>query len=138
MQNLFEGFGISKEGITSLSPREAFLLIQKGALYVDLRDTDFSDFKIPDVPDIFLLPQKMLKTAFNKLPADRHLILADSSGLHSKAAVKFLKENGYEKVAHLAGGFVEWERDGFPVRVDVNERLSGACACQLKPRERGQ
>ncbi len=136
MENLFEKYGSIKDNIHTLTPREAFEAIRDGALYVDLRAAELSDYKIPDIPDIFLLPLVLYKEAYQKLPKDRHLILADSSGLKSRDVAAFLQEKGYEKVAHMAGGFVEWERDGLPVREDINERLSGACACQLKPRDR--
>ena len=35
----------------------------------------------------------------------------------------------------MAGGIVDWERDGLPVKTNIEERLSGSCMCQLKPRE---
>ncbi len=33
---------------------------------------------------------------------------------------------------------VDWERDGLPVKTNPEERLSGSCMCQLKPREGGK
>ena len=65
----------------------------------------------------------------------QHLIFADSGGLRSKEAVVLLKDKGYKKIANMAGGIVEWERDGLPLKTNVEERLSGSCMCQLKPRE---
>lgn len=135
MKNPFHNKGSHKENILSLTPREAFEAIEQGALYVDLRDSGLTDYKIPDVPDIFLLPYRLLANAYQKLPRDRYLILADASGLKSREAVVFLREKGFENMAQMAGGLVEWEKDGFPIREDVKERLTGACPCQLKPRD---
>lgn len=45
---------------------------------------------------------------------------------------------GFQNTYNLAGGFVEWERDGLPIKIDVQERLSGSCMCQLKPRKRNK
>jgi predicted sulfurtransferase len=64
------------------------------------------------------------------------MIFADTVGLRSKEAVIFLKEKGFKKIANMAGGIVDWERDGLPVKLNINERLTGSCMCQLKPRER--
>ncbi len=136
MENLFERYGSIKNGIQTLTPREAYEAIKDGALYIDLRAAELSAYKIPDIPDIFLLPLALYKEAYHKLPAERYLILADSSGLKSRDVASFLQDRGYDKVSHMAGGFVEWERDGLPIREDINERLTGACACQLKPRDR--
>jgi 3-mercaptopyruvate sulfurtransferase SseA len=46
-----------------------------------------------------------------------------------------MKDKGFEKIANLAGGIVDWERDGLPITTDITKRLSGSCICQLKPRE---
>ncbi len=131
-----EGNSVSGKVKNTLTPREAYKAINEGALYVDLRQKDFSDYKIPDIPDIFFLPLEYLEKEWDKLPADRHLILSDSSGLKSRKALDSLREKGLMHISHMAGGFVEWERDGLPVRQDLNERLTGACACQLRPRDR--
>ena len=45
---------------------------------------------------------------------------------------------GYDNVANMAGGIVDWERDGLPINTDVNYRLSGSCMCQLKAREKSK
>jgi len=67
---------------------------------------------------------------------DIAVILADSTGIHSHEAFIILKDAGYGNIANLAGGIVEWERDGLPIKVDYMEQLDGSCTCQLKPRNR--
>ena len=136
MSNLFDQAGIMTKGVIACTPKECARLFEKGALYVDLRHEAHTDYKIPDVPEIILLPHEELQEKYQKLPRDRHLILADASGLKSREAVAFLQSKGLDKVAHLAGGFVEWERYGLPIRQDIGQRLTGACVCQLKPREK--
>ncbi len=46
-----------------------------------------------------------------------------------------MNAHGYENVANMAGGIVDWERDGLPLTTDISNRLSGSCMCQLKARE---
>ena len=48
---------------------------------------------------------------------------------------EFMKEQGFDNIANLAGGIVDWERDGLPINTDITARLSGSCMCQLKPRD---
>ena len=57
---------------------------------------------------------------------------ADSAGINSKEVVFFLKRKGFESIANMAGGIIEWERDGIPVKINIKERLTGSCMCQLK------
>jgi rhodanese-related sulfurtransferase len=63
------------------------------------------------------------------------MIIADAAGIHSKEAVKLLMDKGFaDRMANLAGGLVEWERDGMPLVIDKTEKLSGSCMCQLRRR----
>jgi rhodanese-related sulfurtransferase len=136
MSDLFRNHGIQTHGILSVTPRETHELVKKGAYLIDLRDTEFSDYKAFDVVNVISLPMGVFDEHAEKLNTEKYYILADSSGLKSRVYAEKLKKKGFGHVSSMSGGFIEWERDGMPVRVDVNERLSGACACQLKPRER--
>jgi rhodanese-related sulfurtransferase len=53
---------------------------------------------------------------WQELPRDRPLLVMCASGGRSAAATAFLVRNGYEDVANVAGGIVDWERAGLPVR----------------------
>ncbi len=137
MQNLFKKYGIMTRGLLSVTPREALELAGKGAFILDLREMDFSDFKAFDMKhQVANTPMSTFDEAIETLDPDAFYILADSSGLKTRLHAQKLLDKGFKHVAIMGGGFIEWERDDLPVTVDVNERLSGACACQLKPRER--
>ncbi len=136
MIRLFKNRGFMIQGILHLSPREAFELCSDEGILVDVRDDYLSSFKSFGVPDVLYLPAGNLSNLYNDLPRDKCLIFADSAGIHSKEAVMFLKDKGYENIANMAGGLIEWERDGLPVKTDTRERLTGSCMCQLRRRER--
>jgi rhodanese-related sulfurtransferase len=137
MENNSEGKAICANGIYNLSPLQAFKLSQEGAVIVDVREEYLNRFKIFDVPELIFCPLKKLAELIAALPVDKLLIIADASGIHSPEAVKLLKEHGFKGTcANLSGGLVDWEHSGLPVVVDYNEKLSGQCACQLKPRGR--
>jgi rhodanese-related sulfurtransferase len=72
----------------------------------------------------------------SELPQDKYLIFADSVGLRSKEAVVLLKNKGLKNIVNMAGGIVDWERDGLPLKANIEERLSGSCMCQLKLRQK--
>ena len=138
MINIFKNYGIFSNGIWSFSPREAFELCGKGAVIVDVREEYLNNFKNFDVPEILYFPISKLLQKLLELPQDKYLIFADTVGLRSKEAVVILKDKGWEKVANMAGGIIDWERDGLPLKTNIEERLSGSCMCQLKPREGGK
>lgn len=135
MPNLFDNYGILTKEILSLTPRETRELVNRGAFLIDLRDMDFVDYKAFDIPHVLNLPLNEFEQSLEKLDKGGYYILADTSGLKSREFVQKMLDKGFMYAGSMSGGFLEWERDGLPVRVDVNERLSGSCACQLKPRE---
>ena len=138
MNGLFDNYGIVSGGILNVSPREAFELCGKGAVIVDVREEYLNNFKNFDVPEIMFFPISRLVQKLSELPQEKYLIFADTVGLRSKEAVILLNDKRFTKIANLAGGIIDWERDGLPLKTNLEERLSGSCMCQLKPREGGK
>ncbi len=126
---------IHQTDIRSLSPREAYEICSKNGVMLDIREEYLNQFKKFGVPDFVQIPLSQLEKELSRVPKDKVIIVADSSGLHCREACAILERSGYTQIALLAGGMVEWERDGMPLIVDPTERLSGSCACQLRPRE---
>jgi rhodanese-related sulfurtransferase len=136
MNDAFENHGILTRGILALSPRESFALVTTDVFILDTRDSDFSDYKAFNVSNVFYLPENEFEGKFTQMDKGIYYVLSDSSGLKSRGFAEKMLAAGFEHVAYMSGGFVEWERDGLPVRTDIHQRLSGACACQLKPRDK--
>jgi rhodanese-related sulfurtransferase len=126
--------GLLIQGLLYLSPRESLAAIEHGAVLVDLRAPDDVALKRFDVKHLIYMPYCDLKTGYARLPMARPLVLADSVGLRSKEALRFLREHGYVDVASLIGGIVDWQREGLPIHVDGF--FTGQCACQLRPSNR--
>jgi rhodanese-related sulfurtransferase len=137
MEGFFTGIGFKSGGILNVTPRQALELCRKGALLVDVREADLSRFKMFEVPEIIYCPYSIMEETFHNLPADKPMIFADAAGLHSReAAVLAIKKGIEDRVANLAGGLIEWERDELPLIIDKSEKLSGSCMCQLRPRDK--
>ena len=137
MENYFEGKAYFSNGIYNLSPLQAYELCMDCAVILDVREEYLNRFKIFDVPGLIFCPMKKLADFLPDLPIDKPLIVADASGIHSPEAVKMLMELEFKGVyANLSGGLVDWEHSNLPVKINYDERLSGQCVCQLKPREK--
>jgi rhodanese-related sulfurtransferase len=135
---MFKGKGFIIENILHLSPKESFELCQKGAILVDVREEYLTGHKTFDVEHVIYCPRSLINERLNRLPKDKPIIIADSVGLRSNEAIVILMQNGFRNIANLAGGLVEWERDGLPLKSDIKEKLSGSCLCQLKLRNKKQ
>jgi len=138
MSNIFfKNTGFQSSGFLNLTPREAYQeAVKNNAIIIDVRETAFIDYKRFDVPNVIYAPYSELKKYFTNLPCDKPLIIADSVGLRSKDAMLFLLSKEFLNIANLAGGIVEWDRDGLPLLIDQGEALSGACLCRLRPRKK--
>lgn len=130
--------GFIAHEVLNLTPAESYGLCGKGAIIVDVREPYMKNFKMFHVEKVIYLPYSELNNSYKELPDDQPLIFADAVGLKSRQGVLFMKAHGYENVANMAGGLVDWERDGLPLVTDITNRLSGSCMCQLKARERNK
>lgn len=124
----------SSNGIHNLSPKEAFELSEQGAVILDIREEYMNLYKRFGVKNEIQISNSKLSSEFFKIPKDKTIIVADAASIYSRDACLFLLQNGFKDVKNLAGGIVEWERDGMPLILDNKEKLSGSCMCQLKPR----
>ena len=135
---LFLSKGFKSSGFLNFTPKQAYAETQSGAIIIDVREENMSGFKRFDVAQVLYLPFSLLEEWFSELPKNKGLIFADSSGLKSREAILLLQKKGFQNIANLAGGLVEWERDGMPVKINNSEQLSGSCMCQLKPRNKSK
>lgn len=133
MENLFSELGLVSKGVRHISAREAFFAISKGAVLIDIREEYHTAMKTFKVDNYCILPQSIFEENLINLPKDRPLIIADATGIHSKATAEKLLKKGFTLVTNLAGGIMDWERDGFPVEKNPSAQLSGQCPCMLKP-----
>ncbi len=129
-----EKYGFVINGLRHVSRKESVEILKDEGYMLDLRP-DFELTKLMNVEHILYYPYDEIKAHYQELPTDTWLILADAVGLRSKETAFFLLEQGFTKILHLAGGVVEWERDGLPVTLDKSRRLTGSCMCQLRRRE---
>lgn len=137
MSGRFHEKGFISAGFLNLSPAEAFSELSEGvAVIVDVREERLTGYKNLDVPRIIHMPKSRIEQEYESLSRDLPLIIADSVGLRSHEVMVFLLDRGFTNIANLAGGIVEWEQDGFPVKTDLSEQLSGSCVCQLRPRNK--
>jgi rhodanese-related sulfurtransferase len=132
MQNILEKSGILINGIRFISPKEAFELIGKGVILIDIRETYMRAYKAFQTDNIAYFPFSQFDQLWEQIPREHPVIIADATGLKSKQAVRFLMEKGYLLTASMNGGIMDWEKDGLPLTTEKKEQLSGACPCMLK------
>jgi len=125
--------------VPNVTPSEALQLCENGAIIIDIRLDYMSRFKRFGVESTLYFPVNICHDFLTKLNKDKVYIVAESAtSMQSREVVKNMIQAGFQNTYNLAGGLVEWERDGLPIKIDTQERLSGSCMCQLKPPKRKQ
>lgn len=84
-------------------------------LVVDVRETD-EHIAARLESGAILMPMSAFVARMDELPRDRPLLMLCASGNRSSAATAHLLRNGWSDVANVAGGIIDWQRAGFPVR----------------------
>lgn len=129
-----EKYGFVINGLRHVSGTESLAILKEEGIMLDVRP-EFELTKLMNIEHVLYKSYDEIKTQYQELPRDTWLILADAVGLRSKETALFLMGKGFTKILHLAGGVVDWDRDGLPVTLDKSLRLSGSCMCQLRRRE---
>jgi molybdopterin/thiamine biosynthesis adenylyltransferase/rhodanese-related sulfurtransferase len=86
-------------------------------LFVDVRERE--EWEEGHIPGAVHIPRGSLESRIEATAPDRDraIVVYCSSGNRSAFAAKTLDELGYADVRSLAGGFVDWKRNGFPTQL---------------------
>jgi molybdopterin/thiamine biosynthesis adenylyltransferase/rhodanese-related sulfurtransferase len=105
----------TKEEIAEIDAPEARDL--NDALFVDVRERD--EWEEGHIPGAVFVPRGNLESRIEGVASDRtrRIVLYCASGSRSAFAAKALGELGYEDVVSLAGGFVDWKRNGYDIEL---------------------
>ncbi|MFA6400972.1 MAG: rhodanese-like domain-containing protein [Salinivirgaceae bacterium] len=130
-EDIFSSKGNIINNLRHLSATEAYECCKLGAILIDVREEFMSHIKTFDVPEILIYPLRTFNEDITHLPKDRYLIFVDATGIKSRPAMEFANERGFLTIANLAGGLVEWERDGLPTLTYQKLIVSGKNKCQF-------
>lgn len=89
------------------------------ALVLDVREPE--EYARGHVPGAVNVPQADLATRMAELPHDRPILTICQSGSRSLRSAQFLRQQGFEHVASIAGGTAAWRAAGRPVEGTAKE-----------------
>ena len=97
---------------------EAIDAAPPNALLLDVREPE--EFARGHVAHAINIPQAELATRLNEVPRDRPILTICQSGSRSVRSAQFLRQQGFQQVASVAGGTRAWRDEGRPVAVSEN------------------
>jgi rhodanese-related sulfurtransferase len=105
----------ARAGLSRLSPREAHVAQQAGALLVDTRSPDQQCEQGGLVPGAVHHPLSVVLWRLDELPRETRVILVCRHGYSSSLAAARLQELGFRDATDVEGGFEAWQAAGLPV-----------------------
>jgi rhodanese-related sulfurtransferase len=105
-------FDIFKKKFESVSPAAAKLLQEKGAILIDVRESQ--EFKNSHAPGAKLISLGALERRLKEIPIEQEILVVCQSGIRSSQAAGILSKNGYQ-VKNVTGGMAAWQRAGLKV-----------------------
>jgi rhodanese-related sulfurtransferase len=107
--------------VNEICPSSTQVWLRRGAILVDVRETDEVAMLSYDVPGLIHIPISEFENRFKELPLDKELVIACRSGVRSLSAAAYLLHNGYnfDKVVNMKHGIIRWVHKGFPVKGDI-------------------
>lgn len=100
--------------VPQVTPTEAADLIERGALLVDIRETN--EWEQSRIPGAVLKPMSAVNEWFQDLPNDVTIVLQCRSGARSnQLAVALINQANMDNVVNLAGGIIAWSENGYEV-----------------------
>ncbi len=105
-----------RRGGRSVSAQQLVNMVNnEKAVVLDVRDS--KDFEAGHIVDAINIPHTALASRMNEINKykDRPLVLICKMGQHSGAAGTALRKAGFEQVARLTGGILEWRNQNLPV-----------------------
>src|SRR3989454_6928846 len=120
MPNYRELLQQARSEISEIDATQARERIESGEpVVVDVREQE--EWDEGHIPGAVHVPRGHLESRIERLAPDtgRPVVVYCSAGNRSAFAAKTLAELGYEDVVSLAGGFTDWKRNGFPVRLQT-------------------
>ena len=100
--------------IDEIDGQAAAPLLEGSSVFLDVRERN--EWDEGHIPGAIHVPRGNLESRIENAVPDRgsRIVIYCASGARSAFATKTLEELGYVDVVNLAGGYIEWKRNGFP------------------------
>lgn len=114
----FEPIRKRSSGVKSLSPMESLSLMQDDSTVI-IDVSEEGDYKKGHLPEALSVPLSRFDDEIEKLGkrhGDKQVIVYCRMGNQSTKAIGKMRQNGFENVHELKGGFNAWVRENLPTK----------------------
>ena len=83
------------------------------AVLLDVREDD--EWVAGHAPGALHVPMMAVPMRADEIPTDRDVVVVCRMGQRSAQVVRYLQQQGWERIANLDGGMADWEAAGRPM-----------------------
>ena len=83
------------------------------AVLLDVREDD--EWVAGHAPGALHVPMMAVPMRADEIPTDRDVVVVCRMGQRSAQVVRYLRQQGWERIANLDGGMADWEAAGRPM-----------------------
>ena len=106
----------AKKNVTMISLEDAKALFDKGgAVFLDCREPD--EYKMGHIPGAINIPRGLLEFQITSKVPDKNanIVMVCKTGGRACLACQSIGEMGYKNAKDMEGGWMAWEKAGYPV-----------------------
>ncbi len=106
----------AKKSICEVSVSDAKALLDKGGyIFLDCRTS--KEFKMGHIPGAMNIPRGLLEFKIAKKVPDKNakIVMYCKKGVRGCLATCTLRRMGYKNVVNMDGGWMAWEKAGYPI-----------------------
>lgn len=94
---------------------------EKGSFLLDVRTRN--EFSLGSIPGSINIPIDELRENLHQIPKGRRIVTNCAAGLRGYLASRILRQNGFDDVVNLSGGYKTWERASSPQGSEAEEYI---------------
>ena len=82
-------------------------IISKDSVLLDVRTN--AEFEAGNITNAINIPVDEIRSRMQEIPIDKNIYIYCEAGLRGYLAQRILRQNGYENIANLSGGYITWK-----------------------------
>ncbi|MDL2262789.1 rhodanese-like domain-containing protein [Bacteroidales bacterium OttesenSCG-928-I21] len=119
------------ENVKHISVSDAYDAVLANKVYfLDIREEDETNIEFFDFRNLFMFPMSEIMDKLEHLPRNISIVVACSSGTRGTKVANMLIRQGYNDVANLDGGIIEWKANNFPT-IETGIKPEDTSCCDI-------
>ncbi|HAF30693.1 MAG TPA: hypothetical protein DCG75_16750 [Bacteroidales bacterium] len=116
-------------GVKHITPEEAYYAVKNNsAILLDIRE-EYEWIEKIDVAEVIYHPMSVIMDRLKHIPDNIFVVVICANGERSTKITNLLNRQGFNTVANLDGGIIEWKKQNLPIESKGTAGCGCGCSC---------